>query len=146
MSKCSKWESEGHSERIKAKIVLNEPCFLNLYRRCIDIGRGSLALFSARARERPTASWSIVEERENQRTKAKPHYKTQLNSKKIVPAAGYAKSKTKNISVQIEIGLPRTSDHLKIWLGIPDYGISRMAPYTPVFLRTKLLRWNPYQT
>ena len=63
--------------------------------------------------------------------------------KKIVPAVGYAQSKTKNILVQIEIGLPRTSDHLKIWLGIPDYGISRMAPYTPVFLRTKLLRWKP---
>ena len=54
--------------------------------------------------------------------------------KKIVPAAGYAKSKTKNILVQIEIGLPRTSDHLKIWLGSPDYGISRIAPHAPVFL------------
>ena len=62
--------------------------------------------------------------------------------KKIVPAAGYAQSKRKNILVQIEIGLPRTSDHLKIWLGSPDYGISRMAPYTPVFQRLKLLRWH----
>ena len=48
-----KYDSEGHSERIKANMVLYGPCFLNIYRRCIDIGRGSLALFSARARERP---------------------------------------------------------------------------------------------
>ena len=81
MRKCSKWESEGHSERIKANMVLNEPCFLNLYRRYIDIGRGSFALFSARARERATASWLIVEEREKETKKTKPHYKTQLNSK-----------------------------------------------------------------
>ena len=98
MSKCSKWESEGHSERIKANMVLNEPCFLNLYRRCIDFGRGSFALFSARARERATASWLVVEERENQRTKAKPHYKTQLNSKRSSQRQGISKAKRKYIS------------------------------------------------
>ena len=66
--------------------------------------------------------------------------------KKIVPAAGYAKSKTKNILVQIEIGLPRTSDHLKIWLGRPRTGIVYVAPGRPGVVRIKVLRWHPTQT
>ena len=37
LSKYGNNHFEGHRQRIKARIVLNEPCFLNLYRRCIDI-------------------------------------------------------------------------------------------------------------
>ena len=66
--------------------------------------------------------------------------------KKFVPAAGYAQSKMKNILVQIEIGLPGTSDHLKIWLGRPRTGIVYVAPGWPGVVRIKVLGWMTYQT
>lgn len=48
----------------KASIVLIEPCFLNPDRRCLSIGRGSLAFFSARARERERGATAfLVKER-----------------------------------------------------------------------------------
>ena len=87
-----------------------------------------------------------MEERDEKTTKAKPHYRNSTELKKFVPAVGYAKSKTKNILVQIEIGLPRTSDHLKIWLGRPRTGIVYVAPGWPGVVRIKVLRWDPYQT
>ena len=47
----------------KASIVLIEPCFLNPDRRCLSIGRGSLAFFSARARERERGLLFVKERR-----------------------------------------------------------------------------------
>ena len=75
--------------------------------------------------------------------KAKTPLQNSTELKKFVPAAGYAQSKRKNILVQIEIGLPRTSDHLKIWLGRPRCGIVYVAPGRPGVVRIKVLRWEP---
>ncbi len=77
LSKYGNNHFEGHSKRIKANVVLNEPCFLNLYRRCIDIGRGILGLFSARARERATDFWLIVEG--GRKKQKNPNPTTKLN-------------------------------------------------------------------
>ena len=76
---------------------------------------------------------------------AKPYIQNSTELKKIVPAAGYAQSKRRSILVQIEIGLPRTSDHLKIWLGRPRTGIVYVAPGWPGVVRIKVLRWHTYQ-
>ena len=106
-------------------MVLYEPFFLNLYWRCTSIGRGDLALFSARARERATAFWVGCLGRDEPTNGTKSHYKTQSNSKGSYERQGMPKAK--GAIVQIEIGLPRTSDYLKIQLGRPKTGIVYVA-------------------
>ena len=53
----------------------------------------------------------------------------------------FPKQKVK-ILVKIEIGLPRTPDHLKIWLGGPRTGIVYLAPGRPGVEWPKVLRWH----